>query len=55
MPVAAAHDLARKIPGARLRLIEGMGHDLPEALVPTIADAILETAARGESGARTGA
>jgi pimeloyl-ACP methyl ester carboxylesterase len=40
VPVAAAHDLASKIAGARLELIEGMGHDLPPALLPRFADAI---------------
>ena len=34
VPVAAGRDLARKIPGARLRIIENMGHDLgPLALL----------------------
>jgi pimeloyl-ACP methyl ester carboxylesterase len=32
VPVAAAHDLARRIAGARLDIIDGMGHDLPEQL-----------------------
>jgi pimeloyl-ACP methyl ester carboxylesterase len=31
---------ARAIPGARLELIEGMGHDLPEALWPRLIDLI---------------
>ena len=34
VPVAAGHDLARKIPGARIDVIDGMGHDLPAALWP---------------------
>jgi len=37
---------ARAIPGARLRLIEGMGHDLPRELWPTFVDDIVDTAAR---------
>ncbi len=37
IPVAAAHDLARRIPGARLEIIPGWGHDLPEALWPRLA------------------
>jgi pimeloyl-ACP methyl ester carboxylesterase len=41
VPVAAAHDLAAKIAGAELEVIEGMGHDLPEALWPRLAEAIL--------------
>lgn len=37
---------ARAIPGARLRMVEGMGHDLPEPLWPIFADEIAATAAR---------
>jgi pimeloyl-ACP methyl ester carboxylesterase len=41
VPVAAAYELMRRIAGARLEVIPGMGHDLPEALVPRIAGMIL--------------
>ncbi len=44
VPVPAAHDLARRIPQARLHIIEGMGHDLPNALLPILAEQILQTA-----------
>jgi len=37
---------ARAIPGARLRIVEGMGHDLPRDLWPVFADEIADTAAR---------
>lgn len=37
---------AAAIPGAELRVIPGMGHDLPPALYDTIIDAILAAAAR---------
>jgi len=37
---------ARAIPGARLRIVEGMGHDLPRALWPIFTDEIADTAAR---------
>jgi pimeloyl-ACP methyl ester carboxylesterase len=37
---------ARAIRGARLRMVEGMGHDLPEPLWPIFADEIADTAAR---------
>ncbi len=37
---------ARAIPGARLRIVEGMGHDLPRALWPIFIDEIADTAAR---------
>ncbi len=46
IPVAAAHDLAARIPGAQLELIEGMGHDLPEPLWPRFVAAIQAVAAR---------
>ena len=42
VPVAAAYDLARHIPGARLEIIEGMGHDLPAPLLPTFSRMILQ-------------
>lgn len=45
IPVAAAHDLARRIPGAKLDIIPGWGHDLPEPLWPRLADAIAARAA----------
>ncbi len=41
VPVAAAHALVRHIPGARLQIIEGMGHDLPPAVLPTFSRLIL--------------
>ena len=46
VPVAAGRDLAARIAGARLELVEGMGHDLPVALWPRFVDAISATAAR---------
>ncbi|MBL0769915.1 alpha/beta fold hydrolase [Sphingopyxis sp. DHUNG17] len=44
VPVAAGRDTAANIAGARLMTIPGMGHDLPLALVDTLADAIAEHA-----------
>jgi pimeloyl-ACP methyl ester carboxylesterase len=46
VPVAAGKDLAARIPGARLDLVEGMGHDLPAALWPRFVTAIEAAAAR---------
>jgi pimeloyl-ACP methyl ester carboxylesterase len=40
---------ARAIPGARLKVIDGMGHDLPQALWPTFAEEIAANAARAPS------
>jgi len=37
---------ARAIPGARLMMIDGMGHDLPRAAWPRIVDAIVENTRR---------
>jgi pimeloyl-ACP methyl ester carboxylesterase len=37
---------AKAIPGARLMMIDGMGHDLPRDLWPTFAEAIAKNAAR---------
>jgi pimeloyl-ACP methyl ester carboxylesterase len=37
---------AKAIPGARLLLIEGMGHDLPHGAWPQVIDGIVENAAR---------
>jgi pimeloyl-ACP methyl ester carboxylesterase len=42
VPVAAGRELAQLIPGAKLELIEGMGHDLPAPLLPRIAGLILD-------------
>jgi pimeloyl-ACP methyl ester carboxylesterase len=41
-----AHDLAALIPGSELRLIPGLGHDVPVQLVPVFADAITTAATR---------
>jgi len=46
VPVPAAHDLAVKIAGAALDVIDGMGHDLPLALLPRFAQGIARAAAR---------
>ena len=44
VPVEGGRDTAASIPGATLVEIPGMGHDLPLALVETIAEAIAEHA-----------
>lgn len=46
IPVGAAHDLASRIPGAKLETIAGWGHDLPEPLWPRLAGAIAAHAGR---------
>ena len=37
---------AKAIPGARLKMIDGMGHDMPRALYPTFVEEIVGNAAR---------
>jgi len=51
MPVEGGKDTAANIPGAELRVIPGMGHDLPIPLIKTIADGITAAATRA-TGAR---
>jgi pimeloyl-ACP methyl ester carboxylesterase len=46
VPVAAGHDLARKIPGAQIDVISGMGHDLPVPLWPRFVAGITSAADR---------
>ena len=52
VPVAAAHDLQRKIAGSVADIISGMGHDLPLALLPRIAAGIAASAAQAPGAAR---
>jgi pimeloyl-ACP methyl ester carboxylesterase len=40
VPVAHGIETAREIPGAKLSIINGMGHDLPMALLPRLAEEI---------------
>jgi pimeloyl-ACP methyl ester carboxylesterase len=49
MSVEGGKDTAANIPGAELRIIPGMGHDLPIPLVKTIADAITAAASRADT------
>ena len=52
VPVAAGHDLAQHIPGARLSIIPGMGHDLPAPLLPTFSQLIVQHAKEAEHARR---
>jgi pimeloyl-ACP methyl ester carboxylesterase len=49
---SAGRATARAIPGARLRMIEGMGHDLPRDLWPVFAEEVAATAARARTPGR---
>jgi pimeloyl-ACP methyl ester carboxylesterase len=51
VPVAAAHDLARKIPHAQLRVVDGMGHDLPPGVLPMVLASIEDTIGRAAAAA----
>lgn len=51
LPLPAGQDTAAAIPGARLVVIPGWGHDLPEALLPVFAERIADHCAAAE-GAR---
>ena len=46
VPVSGGKATAKAIPGARLVLIDGMGHDLPREAWPRMLDALVENAAR---------
>ena len=46
VPVANGRDLVQRIAGARGDFIDGMGHDLPEALLGRIAQGIASNAQR---------
>jgi len=45
VPLSGGKATARAIPGAKLMVVEGMGHDLPERNWPRIVDAIVANAA----------
>jgi pimeloyl-ACP methyl ester carboxylesterase len=46
VPASGGRATARAIPGARLLIVKGMGHDMPRAAWPQILDAIEHNAAR---------
>lgn len=48
---AGGRATARAIPNARLKMIDGMGHDLPRRLHPVFVEAIATNAARAGKGA----
>jgi pimeloyl-ACP methyl ester carboxylesterase len=50
VPPGHGRDLATKIAGAALELVPGMGHDLPLALLPRVADAIARAVRRAGAG-----
>lgn len=46
---ACGKSSAKNIKGAKLSLLKGMGHDLPESLLPTVAQLIVDNAREGEA------
>ena len=52
VPASGGRATARAIPGARLLIVKGMGHDMPRAAWPQILDAIEQNAARAPVPAR---
>ncbi len=54
IPPRAGRDTATAIPGARLELMPGMGHDLPKQLWQPISEMIVENARRGSERGETG-
>ena len=52
VPMAGGEDTAANIPGARLRVVPGMGHFLPEALVPLLVDEIAGHCLKAEDAAQ---
>ena len=53
IPVDGGRATARAIPGARLMMVDGMGHDLPRALWPVLIDAIAAHALAADGAAAT--
>ncbi len=51
VPVECGIDTAKLIPNAQLETFEGMGHDLPAALLPEFVDLIAAHADRSVSAA----
>jgi pimeloyl-ACP methyl ester carboxylesterase len=49
IPVAASQAIALRIAGARLTVIDGMGHEIPRPLWPTFRDLIVENARRASA------
>ena len=52
IPMAGGENTAANIPGARLRIVPGMGHFLPETLVPLLVDEIAGHCLEAEDAAQ---
>jgi pimeloyl-ACP methyl ester carboxylesterase len=49
VPLAGGQDTAAAIPGAELKVIEGMGHDLPPALFDEIVEGVMVAVAKARA------
>jgi pimeloyl-ACP methyl ester carboxylesterase len=49
VPIEAGRDTAKSIPGARLEIIEGMGHELSPGLEHRLADLIADCASKADA------
>ena len=49
---AAGEDIARRIPGAELNILDKWGHDMPEKMIPVLLDLIVPFLDRHAPGAR---
>jgi pimeloyl-ACP methyl ester carboxylesterase len=54
IPAVAGRHTAANIPGARLKIIPGWGHDLPDALLPRLVAEIADHCAEAERGVSSG-
>ena len=50
VPVAAGRDTAEAVPGAKLLIVEGMGHDMPPVVWPVIIEAMAGLVHQAEAG-----
>jgi pimeloyl-ACP methyl ester carboxylesterase len=50
VPLAAGEDTAAAVPGARLEVLETMGHDLPDPLIPELVTLIADFVAQVDAG-----
>lgn len=52
VPITGGYDTAEAIPGAKMLVMEGMGHELPEGAWPRVIDSIVELAQKASEVVR---
>jgi pimeloyl-ACP methyl ester carboxylesterase len=55
VPLEAGLDTAEAVPGAKLLILEGMGHELPPEVWPRVVDAIARHARKASGEAKAAA